>query len=227
MGKTRPHCPAGHSGFSFGASSWRRLKYRWLVDEEAAAVVRRIYRLTIEGYGPYDIARILYEDHVETPAVYAAKQGKGVWKAKKEFPNPYNWSGYIVGQILSKPEYKLTDERFTKMTAKYETEQKDLEQVIASCEEELREAGKAKVDLQMLLKGLREFTELRELTPAIVNTVIQRVEVHNSDHSSGHIRVKVDIYFTAVGMVDLPTEEEIKAMKAEIMSNPQQYKVSA
>lgn len=80
-------------------------KYSWYIDEEAAAVVRRIFRLTIEGNGPYDIARILYDDKVETPAVYAAKQGRGVWKSKEEFPNPYNWSGYIVGQILSKPEY--------------------------------------------------------------------------------------------------------------------------
>ena len=70
-------------------------KYSWYIDEEAAAVVRRIFRLTIEGNGPYDIARILYDDKVETPAVYAAKQGRGVWKSKEEFPNPYNWSGYI------------------------------------------------------------------------------------------------------------------------------------
>jgi len=80
-------------------------KYHWLIDEEAAAVVRRIFRLTIEGSGPYDIARILFEDKVETPAVYFGRQNKGVWKSKEEFPNPYNWSGYIVGQILSKPEY--------------------------------------------------------------------------------------------------------------------------
>ena len=80
-------------------------KYTWHIDEEAAAVVRRIFRLTIEGKGPYDIARILYDDKVETPAVYFGKQNKGVWKSKEEFPNPYNWSGYIVGSILSKPEY--------------------------------------------------------------------------------------------------------------------------
>lgn len=42
---------------------------------------------------------------METPAVYFGKQKKGVWKSKGEFPNPYNWSGFIVGQILSKPEY--------------------------------------------------------------------------------------------------------------------------
>jgi len=80
-------------------------KYTWHIDEEAAAVVRRIFQLTIEGKGPYDIARILYEDKIETPAVYFGKQKKGVWKSKEEFPNPYNWSGFVVGQILSKPEY--------------------------------------------------------------------------------------------------------------------------
>ena len=80
-------------------------KYTWHIDEEAAAVVRRIFRLTLEGKGPYDIARILYEDKVETPAVYFGKQNKGVWKSKEEFPNPYNWSGFVVGQILAKPEY--------------------------------------------------------------------------------------------------------------------------
>lgn len=80
-------------------------KYTWHIDEEAAVVVRRIFRLTIEGKGPYDIARILFDDKVETPAVYFGKQNKGIWKSREEFPNPYNWSGYIVGQILSKPEY--------------------------------------------------------------------------------------------------------------------------
>ena len=80
-------------------------KHHWLIDEEAAAVVRRIFRLTIEGKGPYDIARILFEDKVEAPAVYFARKGIGVWKSKTEFAYPYNWSGYIVGQILSKPEY--------------------------------------------------------------------------------------------------------------------------
>lgn len=80
-------------------------KHHWLIDEEAAEVVRRIFRLTIDGFGPYEIARILFDDKVETPAVYFAKRNIGLWKSKEEFPNPYNWSGYIVGQIISKPEY--------------------------------------------------------------------------------------------------------------------------
>ena len=80
-------------------------KYHWLIDEEAAEIVRRIFRLTIEGHGPYEIARLLYEDKVETPAVYFAKQGRGVWKSKEEFTHPYGWNGFIVGQIISKQEY--------------------------------------------------------------------------------------------------------------------------
>ena len=80
-------------------------KYTWYIDEEAAAVVRRIFRLTIEGKGPYDIARILFDDKVETPAVYFGKQNKGIWKSKEEFSNPYNWSGSVIVGILAKPEY--------------------------------------------------------------------------------------------------------------------------
>ena len=98
-------------------------KYAWHIDEEAAAVVRRIFRLTIEGKGPYDIARILFDDKVETPAVYFGKQNKGIWKSKEEFPNPYNWSGYIVGQILSKPEYMGHTVNFRSQKQSYKDKQ--------------------------------------------------------------------------------------------------------
>ena len=80
-------------------------KYHWLIDEEAAAVVRRIYQLAIEGHGLSDIANILYQDKVESPAAYLAKQGRGPWKSKENIDRPYAWSDFIVGRILSKPEY--------------------------------------------------------------------------------------------------------------------------
>ncbi len=90
---------------------------------------------------------------------------------------------------------------------------------VAENERRLHEMEKERVDLRMLLRGLREFTEIRELTPELVNTLIQRIEIHNSDRSSGHVRVKVDIYFTAVGMIDLPTEEDLSSLIAEIQEN--------
>ena len=122
---------------------------------------------------------------------------------------------------------KLSDERFMKMSASYEQEQKNLELAISECEQALREADKAKVVLRMLLKGLREITELKELTPEIVNTLIQRIEVHNSDRSTGKIRVKVDIYFTAIGLFTIPDEKELEKLMDDIRENPQKYRLSA
>jgi ribosome-binding ATPase YchF (GTP1/OBG family) len=115
-------------------------------------------------------------------------------------------------------EGKISDERFVKMTGDYEAEQKELLRVIAESEEKLREAEQEKTDLRLLLKSLREFSELRQLTPAIVNTLIRRIEVHNNDKSSGHCYVKVDVHFTAVGMIDVPTENQILAMMDEMKS---------
>lgn len=55
-------------------------------------------------------------------------------------------------------------------------------------------------------------SEINELAPTLVNSLNERIKVHNNDKSSGHCYVKVDIYFTAVGMIDIPTEQEIFAM---------------
>ena len=79
-------------------------KNHWLIDEEAAEVVRRIFRLAVEGNGPHTIARMLMKDKVETPANYFAKKGLGTWRGTKK-SGPYDWNGATVSNILAKPEY--------------------------------------------------------------------------------------------------------------------------
>ena len=76
----------------------------WIIDDEAAEVVRRIFRLTIEGYGPYQIARILEEDKVEIPSVHMGRYNQGV-NRNKQIKNPYCWSSSTIVQILQKREY--------------------------------------------------------------------------------------------------------------------------
>ena len=80
-------------------------KDHWLIDEEAAAVVRRIYRLSIEGYCVTQIARILMEDRVERPSYYLAKHGAWFSEKSADMSRPYDWNGKSVGQILAKQEY--------------------------------------------------------------------------------------------------------------------------
>ena len=121
----------------------------------------------------------------------------------------------------------LSDERFSKMLQSYEKEQKALTQEVADSRQTLEEAKQKATDLRLLLRTLREMTEINELTSTFVNSLIERIEVHNNDKSSGHCYVKVDIYFTAVGMIDIPTEQEILAMMEEIRVNPQDFRFIA
>lgn len=116
---------------------------------------------------------------------------------------------------------RLSDERYTRMMASYEKEQKTLIEEVEQSQKTLEESEQQTVDLRLMLRTLRELTDVKELTPTLVNSLIQRIEVHNNDKSSGHCYVKVDIYFTAVGMIDIPTEKEIQAMIREIQENPQ------
>lgn len=114
----------------------------------------------------------------------------------------------------------LSDECFSKILQNYEKEQKALTQEVADNRQTLQAAKQKSVDLRLLLKTLRDMTEINELTPTLVNSLIERIEVHNNDKSSGHCYVKVDIYFAAVGMIDIPTENEILATMEEIRENP-------
>ena len=83
---------------------WDEKREHWLVDEEAAAVVRHIFALAMEGYGPYQIATKLSEEKIEMPAVHLARYGEGVNK-NKAFADIYRWSASTVVEILKKQEY--------------------------------------------------------------------------------------------------------------------------
>ncbi|MDR3165098.1 MAG: recombinase family protein [Synergistaceae bacterium] len=79
-------------------------KNQWIIDEEAASVVRRIYRMTIDGKGPYQIARILTDEKVTRPSHYIAERDG--WKNPPEsYSERHNWGGSEVKNILSHPEY--------------------------------------------------------------------------------------------------------------------------
>ena len=77
----------------------------WIIDEEAAEVVRRIYRMTIEGKGPYQIARELSEEKIERPSYYLGKKGLGNHASNYDKENPYMWRGNQVTTLIARPEY--------------------------------------------------------------------------------------------------------------------------
>lgn len=111
---------------------------------------------------------------------------------------------------------KISDERYVKMAEGYEMEQRMLTEQVSASESRLADMKQNTTDLRLLLQTLRKCTEIAELNRELVNRLIQRIEVHNNDKSSGHCHVQVDIYFTGAGMIDIPTEQEILEIMREI-----------
>jgi len=79
---------------------------KWLIDEPAAAVVRRIFQMNLDGMGYYQIARKLSEEKIEKPSYHFVQNNMvGVRPSVKEFHDPYNWNGGTIRAMLEKEEY--------------------------------------------------------------------------------------------------------------------------
>jgi hypothetical protein len=76
----------------------------WIVDEEAAAVVRQVFRLTLEGKGLFQIACHLTESKIPVPARYHAMKGVGKW-VNRPLKDPYSWNINTVERMINNREY--------------------------------------------------------------------------------------------------------------------------
>lgn len=79
-------------------------KTHWLIDEEAAEVVREIFRLCIQGYGVSEIAKEITKQHILNPTAYAKAGGRSV-PDNRDSDDDYTWRGSTVSHMLSRPEY--------------------------------------------------------------------------------------------------------------------------
>ena len=99
-GKTGKHL----TGLVIYGYLWNETRDQWLVDEYSAEVVKRIFSMTIEGMGPYQIANRLKEEKVLIPSAYLAQFNEGVNK-NKTFKDVYGWGSSTICNILDKREY--------------------------------------------------------------------------------------------------------------------------
>jgi len=100
-------------GYTYDADD----KAKWVKDPEAAAVVLRIYQMTIEGMGPHEIAKALTADKVERPSYYMNR--RGIVPYKYPMDEPYTWNGSTVSSIISKLEYTGATVNFRSQKASY------------------------------------------------------------------------------------------------------------
>ena len=110
---------------------------------------------------------------------------------------------------------KLSDERFQTMSSDYDSEQRQLKADVARMEADVAKGEEVAADFQVFLANVRKYTDIAELTPTILNEFIQRVEVHAPDKSSGKRVQQIDIFYNAVGVIEIPAPGELDALLAQ------------
>jgi len=107
---------------------------------------------------------------------------------------------------------RLSEERYEKLSADYEAEQKDLRDRIADLQTELTAEEQQAEDTGQFLATVRKYTDIRELTPTILNEFISKIIIHAPDKSSGKRKQKVEIVNNGVGILNIPelTDEMLR-----------------
>lgn len=115
----------------------------------------------------------------------------------------------------------LEEDRYKSMVCDYEDEQRKLKQFVFDSEAEVESANQETVDLKVFLNAIRECTEIAELTPTLVNTLIKKIEVFEKVvDPDGKKHVPIKIHFRAAGIIAVPDEKEIIEAMEEIRKNP-------
>ena len=107
---------------------------------------------------------------------------------------------------------KISDERFAKLSTDYELEQQNLIAETELLETELAKSEETVNSVEQFLDIVHQYTEIKELSARVVNDLIDKIVIHAPDKSSGHRVQQVDIYYTAVGVINTPQHIQEIAM---------------
>ena len=104
---------------------------------------------------------------------------------------------------------RISDERFTELSADYEAEQKELKERAAVLQGELSRTLEATANAEKFMKVVRKYTSFEELTPTLLREFVEKIVIHESEALDGKRRGKlcrqeIEIYYSFVGKVELP-----------------------
>ena len=100
---------------------------------------------------------------------------------------------------------RISDERFTELSADYEAEQRELKERAAAIQAELSKAQEATVNAEKFMNVVRRHTSFEELTPTLLREFVEKIVVHECSYDENKTRRQdIEIYYSFVGKVDLP-----------------------
>ena len=114
---------------------------------------------------------------------------------------------------------KLTDERFRNLSFNYDKEQKELKIKIEQLSKQINNTEKKTVDLTQFIRNVKKYTEITKLTPEILNELIEKILVHQSETVDGKKVQEIDIYYRGVGIISFPVSFEDMKVAIEKIIN--------
>ncbi len=100
---------------------------------------------------------------------------------------------------------KLSDDRFAKMSRRYEDEQKELAERIKKLRSEIEKQSSRSMTTDMFIGLVRKYTRARKLTPRMLNELIEKIEVFNAEKIDGVWEQRLRIHYNCVGTIEIPT----------------------
>ena len=101
---------------------------------------------------------------------------------------------------------KLSDDRFAKMSRRYEEEQKELSEKIKKLRSEIEKQSSRAASTDMFVSIVRKYTRARKLTPRMLNELVEKIEVYNADKIDGEWVQRLRIHYNCVGEMNIPNE---------------------
>ena len=144
------------------------------------------------------------------------KNKKELEQAKKRIIEIDNLFMHIYEDNISG---KITDERFRNLSFNYDKEQKELKAKIEQLSKEIDNTEKKTTDLTQFISNVKKYTEITELTPEILNELIEKILVHQTEKVNGKKVQEIDIYYRGVGIISFPVSFEDMTMVIEKMIN--------
>ena len=99
---------------------------------------------------------------------------------------------------------KLSDDRFSKMSRRYEDEQKEISERIKTLRAEMDKLSSKAVTADMFISTVRKYTRAKVLTPRMLNELIDRIEVHQAEKIDGEWVQHLTIHYNCVGAIFIP-----------------------
>ena len=106
---------------------------------------------------------------------------------------------------------KISDERFVRMSKKYEAEQAELRSSIKALQADIERIDGKAATADMFISSVRKYTRARKLTPRMLNELIDKIEVHQAEKVNGVWRQRLTIHYNCVGAITLPDTATIQA----------------